>query len=298
MTWTWSLPSVPPPGAVVRRSTLRLDQLRVVIPTYRDWDEARATVESILACRPRPLEIVVVDDNGGGMLPGWTRSRALTILRHPANRGPAYARNTGARHDSGRPIGWLYFTDGACTRASSFFGELVESVAHLPVNVVAVGGPVGGVSRSPDLDPLNHYMTVEQILWPPFDRHGPQAIVTANAAVCRSTFELVGGFRTEFRRAAGEDLDLGLRLRRVGGIGWVSGACVRHAFEERLEAFVRRFERYGEGNAQLAVLWNLPSLRAQPFVAGEGRFQELADLQIAALQRGYDRQMREMRRFG
>jgi GT2 family glycosyltransferase len=291
MTWAWSIPIELTPVVVGTYPCLAPDRLRVVVPTFRDWEDARRTVESLLACRPRPAEIVVVDDNGGGAPPAWIRSLPIHLLRYPENRGPAFARNAGARLTTSRPIEWLYFTDGGCEREPSFFGELVEASARMPRSTVAVAAPVNGRVVSRAETPINHYMTIEETLWPPRDSHGPQAIVTANAAVSRQAFEEVGGFRTAFRTAAGEDLDLGMRLRRVGAIGWASRAVVHHAFAECRRDFARRFERYGAGNAQLERLWGLPSLRAVPFRAGDSELQELADLQVAAMQRGYDGDM-------
>lgn len=215
----------------------------------------------------------------------------IHLVQYAGNRGPAFARNAGARLRTRRAIEWLYFTDGCCHRGSSFFDELADAHARMSPSTVAIAAPVLGRVVSREATPINHYMTVEETLCPPKDQHGPQAIVTASAAVALSGFEEVGGFRTVFRVAAGEDLDLGLRLRRVGMIGWAARAVVQHEFAECREDFRRRFERYGAGNAQLERLWGLPSLRAVPFRACDAGLQGLADLQVCAMQRGYDAEM-------
>jgi len=116
----------------------------------------------------------------------------------------------------------------------------------------------------------------------------PQAIVTANALVAGIAFSYVGGFDETFKVAAGEDLDLGLRLRKLGVIGWTEKAVVKHPFEESQEDFIRRFKRYGAGNRQLEVKHNLPSLRARPFKAELSELQVLADMSVQAMQAGYD----------
>lgn len=295
MTWAWSIPLELPPQRAASYPRMSPARLRVVIPTFRDWDDARATVEAILSCRPQPAEIVLVDDNGGGTPPAWTRALPITLLRYRRNRGPAFARNAGSALRTGRPVEWLYFTDGGCTRSPSFFGDLADAHARMPSWTVAVAAPVAGAVRSRTETPINHYMTIEETLCPPRDRHGPQAIVTANAAVARSAFNALGGFRTLFRIAAGEDLDLGMRLRSVGAIGWAPDATVQHAFAECRRDFARRFERYGAGNAQLERLWSLSSLRARSFRAAEADQQELADLQVLAMQRGHDAEMARVR---
>jgi GT2 family glycosyltransferase len=136
-------------------------------------------------------------------------------------------------------------------------------------------------------------MTEQGILNPPkarliYDTMLPQAIVTANALVSGIAFSFVGGFDETFTKAAGEDLDLGLRLRKLGVIGWAAKALVKHEFPEDREDFFRRFERYGAGNRQLEVKHNLPSMRARRYIAEKPEFQELAELQVQAMQKGYD----------
>ena len=136
-------------------------------------------------------------------------------------------------------------------------------------------------------------MTKQAILSPPkekiiYDRLLPQAIVTANALVSGIAFSFVGGFDETFKEAAGEDLDLGLRLRPLGVIGWADKALVRHRFREDLADFHCRFRRYGRGNRHLEVKHNLPSLRARKYKAESAELQELADLAVKAMQEGYD----------
>jgi GT2 family glycosyltransferase len=292
MTWAWSIPGQPPPGHLLRLPFLEPTRTRVVVPTYRDWPGVRLTIESLRACDPAPAEIVLVDDNDGGTPPPWTRDKDLILLEYPGNRGPAYARNAGANLETSRTIDWLVFTDGGCTRRADYFAALAAFSRMQPLNTVAIAAPVRGVVRSPHASPINHYMTEEAILCPPRDAHGPQAIVTANAAVAALAFAAIGGFDASYPFAAGEDLDLGLRLRRMGSIAWFEGAVVWHEFEESLLDFRRRFERYGRGNAHLAMLHGLPSLRPTVFQPLDPALQWLADEQVAAMRRGYDEQLR------
>jgi GT2 family glycosyltransferase len=162
---------------------------------------------------------------------------------------------------------------------------------------VAVAAPVRGVVVSATATPINHYMTEEGILFPPMQDGEPQAIVTANAAVSIAAFQAVGGFDTSFPFAAGEDLDLGLRLRQLGGISWAPDATVRHRFRESLHDFEKRFERYGAGNAHLEVRWRLSGMRPAPFRSHDPLLQRLADAQVIAMQRGYDRHRLESFRY-
>lgn len=289
MTWTWSIPIQILPSRQLWSPMIHPKRLRVVIPTYRDWNEAQVTVESLMACRPGPGEIVLVNDNHEPGPPRWVRQYPLHLVNYPGNRGPSYARNAGARLNTGRPFDWLYFTDTACTRDPAFFTALSETSVALPRTTVAIAGPILGLATSPSASPINFYMTEEAILNPPFDKVGPQAIVTANAAVSAAAFSAMGGFDTSYPFAGGEDLDLGLRLRSIGSIGWAAHAPVYHRFAESLEDFRRRFVRYGAGNAHLQQRLALPSLRLARIVARSVALQRLADLQVEAMLDGYNR---------
>ena len=138
-------------------------------------------------------------------------------------------------------------------------------------------------------------MTEMDILNPPFENEPgtygekiPQAIITSNALVYAPAFYQLGGFSTDFYEAGGEDLDLGIRLRELGTLVYVPAAIVSHEFEEDIQDFKKRFERYGRGNRFLEQKHKLPSLRAQPFPIANVEFRELAKLQTESLRKGYD----------
>jgi len=288
MTWAWSLPVVVTPSRILRTPLLNPARTRAIVPTFRDWEEARETVESLLACIPRPAEIVVVDDNHEADPPRWVRMDGITRVAYEGNRGPSVARNAGAALDTAVPIEWLYFTDTGCWREPGFFAALADARAAARFDCVALAGPVHGVTVSATVTPINHYMTVEGILNPPMDADGPQAIVTANAAVCASAFRVAGGFDASYPFAAGEDLDLGIKLRRLGSIHWARHAAVHHRFVESIEDFTRRFVRYGKGTAHLEHRLKLPSIEPARFAAHDPAMQSLADLQMASMLRGYE----------
>jgi GT2 family glycosyltransferase len=293
MTWSWSLPVRIAPSTPMSAPPLEPTRTRAVIPTFRDWRQAKASVESLLNCRPHVGEIVVVSDNASGHVPGWARSYPIQVLGYGANRGPSFARNFGAHFKSQHPIEWLLFTDTGCERDPNYFESLVAASGAQGTSCVAIAGPVHGVVSSKDATPINCYMTEEGILNPPILDGMPQSIITANAAVSIAAFRAVGGFDTSYPFAAGEDLDLGLKLLRLGRIGWAPKALVRHRFLESLCDFRRRFERYGEGNAHLEQTWSLPCIRPLRFSAHDPAMQWLAGEQICAMQRGYDRYRRE-----
>ncbi|MGD9789179.1 MAG: glycosyltransferase family 2 protein [Phycisphaerales bacterium] len=288
MSWAWSLPISFPSHQAFQTPELDLKYTRAVVPTYHDWEHARETIDGLLRCSPRPAEIVLVDDNAENDPPQWTRRAGITLAQYPGNHGPSFARNFGARLRTQRPIEWLYFTDTGCGRDRDFFAVMCDTMMGAGKGCVACAGSVYGVVGSIHDSPINNYMTVEGILNPPMDEHGPQAIVTANALVSVAAFTELGGFDSSYPFAAGEDLDLGVKLRRLGRIAWAPSAIVRHRFEECADDFQRRFIRYGKGTAHLEHRLALPSIRPMAILAGSALLQHLADLQLKSMRIGYD----------
>jgi GT2 family glycosyltransferase len=146
-----------------------------------------------------------------------------------------------------------------------------------------------GTVRALGKDALSRYYETQRILEPPPDESGrPRYLVTANALVWREAFERVGGFREDFTIAAGEDVDLALRLREVGTLAYASQATVLHDFEPDPVAFWKRFERYGVGNRQVEQFHGL-DLSPRPFPPNEeSAFNWVAaSIQYLAMAKGY-----------
>jgi GT2 family glycosyltransferase len=187
------------------------------------------------------------------------------------------------------PIDWYYFTDCGCTHDPDLFLKFEEAWNDCGDSCVAISGPVTGSGSGP----INDFMTEQGILNPPIEKtiHGvylPQAIITANALICGLPFAYLGGFDPGFPEAAGEDLDLGIRLREFGVIAWAPEAMVAHQFAEDESDFYNRFRRYGRGNRRLEVKHQLPGLRVKKNTAEKPEHQRLADLSLKAMQEGYD----------
>ena len=65
----------------------------------------------------------------------------------------------------------------------------------------------------------------------------PEYLITANALVYREGLEKIKGFNPQIRIAAGEDIDLGIKLRKLGKLTYCEEAIVMHDFEENLDGF-------------------------------------------------------------
>lgn len=261
-----------------------------------------------------PVEIVDYPGNlgpararnrGFGLLDGIPGEKALAAIFEAVTKKkglPDYVRNGYCRELKYRDdfvvpdvfewdsdIDWYYFTDCGCTHHPDLFLNFERAWRECGDCCAAISGTVTGAGTGL----INEYMTEQGILNPPLEKtiHGiylPQAIITANALIAGLPFAFLGGFDPKFEEAAGEDLDIGLRLRELGVIAWCPDAKVAHRFDENESDFYKRFRRYGRGNRKLEMKHGLPSLRAHPFKAEKPELQQLADLSVEAMQAGYD----------
>ena len=110
----------------------------------------------------------------------------------------------------------------------------------------------------------------------------------ANTLVYAPAFHQLGGFSTAFSGAGGEDLDFGIRLRELG----------RLVFAPMLPFLTNlmrtsKILNVGSSDTVGGIDWleqkhKLPSLRPKPFLPKNPEFNDLAELQIESLCRGYD----------
>ncbi|WP_408896501.1 mycofactocin biosynthesis glycosyltransferase MftF [Nocardioides sp. R1-1] len=228
-----------------------VDDVTVVVPA-RD----RATsVDRLLAALPSHLPVVVVDDGSRepAALAEVARRHGARLVRHPVNRGPAAARNTGMR--SARTP-YVAFCDSDVCPEAGWLGVLRR---HLDDPAVAVVAPrvLGGEPEAGDTW-IDRYEQARSSLdlgpTPDLVRvHGRVAYVpSAFLLVRRGALDEVGGFAETMR--AGEDVDLVWRLL---GAGWLvryePAARVRHDHRTRLLPWLTRKAFYGTSAAPLAA---------------------------------------------
>jgi len=124
--------------------------------------------------------------------------------------GPARARNIGFGHARGDTI---IFLDADCVPRFDWLAQMLAAANTLP--------NVGAISGGMTFDDHNYWTICDQVA--AFHEHmipkqpGPRrSLASYSLLVPHHVLDQVGGFDESFPRAAGEDLDLTIRITRAG----------------------------------------------------------------------------------
>jgi glycosyltransferase involved in cell wall biosynthesis len=219
----------------------------LIIPTFNRPDQLKGCLQALanLDYAPDRFEIIVVDDGGRFDLtqletPATLRQQ-LRWIRQP-NRGPAAARNRGARDARGR---WLAFTDDDCRPDRQWLAALAAALAG--DEDLLVGGRTRNRLRE------NPFSEASQLIvdaaYAYFNGDGTQGrfLASNNMAVWHEAFVGIGGFDETFRPAS-EDREFCDRWLGLGRrILWIDGADVEHHHAQTLSGFFRLHRSYGRG---------------------------------------------------
>jgi hypothetical protein len=185
----------------------------VVIPTLVRDTLADCLAALVAATGPRPAEIVLVDDRPEADADPAALEHPLRVLGElrdrtrvltSGGRGPAAARNTGAR-TVGAP--WTVFLDDDVQVGPHWCAQLAEDIGEAPDDTAGIQGviavPLPGERRPTDWE--RGTAGLAEARW-----------ITADMAYRTAVLKEVGGFDERFRRAFREDADLALRVLDAG----------------------------------------------------------------------------------
>ena len=260
-------------------------RVTIVVPAYN----AEATLERCLhACLHQTcpnIEVVVVDDGSDDATPRIAAAFPVHYIRQE-NRGPAAARNCGAREAKGD---FVAFTDADCIPRPDWIEQLL---AGFEEEIVAVGGTYGIANPENVLARMIHEEIADrhaafQVQSPRTSHLAPRTSHCAldevdflgsfNVMYRRQAFEAVGGFDESFPHASAEDNDLSYRLIDAGGrLRFNPRAIVNHYHPARLIPYLRAQTRHG--------YWRVKLYGKHPNRAKKGdRYAGLTDLLAPAM---------------
>ncbi len=235
----------------------------MVISAYNRAERLAEALERLLAQKAGATryEIVVADNNSTDrtreVIQAFAaRSNGRVRYVFEGRQGVSFGRNTGVAASSA-PI--IAFTDDDMLMAPDWVANIQRAFAERPA-IDYVGGKA--LPLWPDQPPRwltpTHWSPLALLDYGdepmPIDAEHRRALITANFAIRRATFDRVGGFSPLAQRTAGnlgtaEDHDLLLRLWRAGArgeyrpelLGWTE------ASRDRLTKNYHRRWRRGHG---------------------------------------------------
>lgn len=229
-------------------------EISVVIPV-KDNQQGIERFLDLLSkiCTPEcgPLEIIIVDNDSTPPINVPPHmDKGYVKLYQCLKPGPASARNVGWRSAEGD---WVLFTDSDCCPTETWISGYLEAAN-------------GSIGYAGNVLPLaqnrisNYYETQGTLIPSRYRSNGavfPDYLITANCLIWRKALESVDGFNESIMIAAGEDIDIGFRLREVGSLSFAWNSLVYHDFSDGLGGFIKRFYRYGKGNRKLSQIFSL-----------------------------------------
>lgn len=232
----------------------RLPSISVVIPVMDRAGELQRCLESIKRVDyPRSLvQVIVVDDGSSDNSASVAAAHgALVIPSGGRGRGPAAARNVGARAACGEI---LAFIDSDCTASVDWLAELLPAFAD--PKTVAVGGQVDGMCSDSAVDRYEKVMSSLSLGGRELTGGSGDDtfyLPSCNLLVRRAPFLQAGGFNDAMH--VGEDVDLTWRLRDGGWtIAYLPLGRVFHEHRSTVRSFMSRRFDYGTSEGMLQQL--------------------------------------------
>jgi mycofactocin system glycosyltransferase len=234
--------------------TPQLPTVSVVIPVKDRAGELERCLASIAKVDypARLVQVIVVDDGSADASAAVaTAHGALVVPSGGTGRGPAAARNVGARLASGEI---LAFIDSDCTASTDWLVELLPAFSE--PKIVAVGGLVDGMCLDSAIDRYESVMSSLSLGGREMTGGGGDDtfyLPSCNLLVRRLPFLQAGGFNDAMH--VGEDVDLTWRLRDSGWtIAYLPVGRVFHEHRSSLRSFMSRRFDYGTSEGMLQRL--------------------------------------------
>ena len=183
--------------------------ISVIIPFFNNRSTLSATIESILACRPAPDQVIAVDD-------GSTDGGASTIEDLPIERvrmehaGRAAALNEGLHRAKGDLI---LFTDSDCTVPPDWtqaYRDLLATSDYAGVGGNLIPVRITAVETAKVLRYIHEFESDRKLS----GSYNDTCLNGNNMAIRAEVFEKIGGFDTGYLHGA--DADLTRRMIEAG----------------------------------------------------------------------------------
>ena len=209
----------------------------VIIPTYSRPDFISRAIESVLNQTYKPIEIIVVDDNGRGtnnqilteqVLTNFIRSNQIKYIVHEKNKNGSAARNTGAASSHGE---YITFLDDDDVLLPQKIEKQVNAIEQNPTYAAAYTG----------FKIIRNSKTLKEVI--PTKKgcmHYEMLALTwgigtgSNPLYKKNAFDAIGGFDESFTRH--QDLELLVRFFRNNSIINIPEVLIERNIDSRINS--------------------------------------------------------------
>jgi glycosyltransferase involved in cell wall biosynthesis len=180
--------------------------ISVVIPVHNAAKYLRACLEDLSNSTFRDFECIVVDDGSTDGSAEVARQAGATVFTTQARRGPAYARNVGAKSAQGEI---LFFIDADVCVAPDTLARVHANFEDPELSAV--------IGSYDDLPGSRDFVSLYKNLMHSYVHHNSRreacTFWSGCGAIRKSVFQEFSGFDESYNRPAIEDIELGYRLR-------------------------------------------------------------------------------------
>ncbi|MBA3884192.1 MAG: glycosyltransferase [Acidobacteria bacterium] len=220
------------------------------------------------------FDVIVVlnrcSDRSAAIAEGFQDRLRLRVIRADDKASAAYARNTGARQSSAPR---LLFCDADDRVGERWVAEMLKALDSADF----CGGALT-IDRS-RLATWAYERFYRRMEGPRLTVHGKRILypVSATLGCRREAFSRVSGFDEGFTAAAGEEVDLAIRLLRSGfRVGLAPGAHVLYRPRTSFGPLMRQQKGYVEASVTLACRYGVPPQRITLLDAIGGALRRIA----------------------
>lgn len=178
----------------------------VIVPAICADEGLRSCLAALQSLDPPAADLIVVVDGGDAETAAVARAHGAQVVVLADRRGPAAARNAGARIARGDI---LMFADSDVTVRPDAIARVLSAL-DTPPGYDAVIGSYDDAPAATDF--LSQYKNLAHHFVHQTSNERACTFWSACGAIRREAFERAGGFDERYRRASIEDIELGSRL--------------------------------------------------------------------------------------
>ncbi len=183
--------------------------ISVIVPVYNGEKTIDKCLASLLKQTKKPDEIIVVDDGSKDQTKAVVEKFSGITFLEQEHKGPAAARNTGARKARGDI---LLFIDSDCIASESWVAEMAKPFENKNISGIQ------GRYKTEQKDTVARFVQLE--IEDRYDRMKKRSyldfIGSYAAGYRKDIFLEFGGFNETFTMASGEDPELSFKLAKAG----------------------------------------------------------------------------------